>query len=95
MGTVPLSEIVRQLKTFSARRINQKRGTQGQCVWQRNYWKHIIRNENEMDRIRNYVINNPVHWNSDKLHPHWNEKSSASMEICEPSSGYSLESWMV
>jgi hypothetical protein len=33
---VSLSEIVRQLKTFSARRINTLRGTPGTPVWQRN-----------------------------------------------------------
>jgi putative transposase len=42
--TKPLSEIVRQLKTFSARRVNQLRKTPGNPVWQRNYYEHVIRN---------------------------------------------------
>lgn len=36
-------------------------------IWQRNYWEHIIRNENEYNRISNYIINNPQKWDDDKL----------------------------
>ena len=28
-------------------------------IWQRNYWEHIIRNENDYHRISQYIINNP------------------------------------
>ncbi len=35
-------------------------------VWQRNYYEHIIRNEQELDRIRKYIINNPLKWELDK-----------------------------
>ncbi len=37
-------------------------------VWQRNYWEHIIRNENELDKIRTYISNNPLKWQDDKLY---------------------------
>lgn len=36
-------------------------------VWQRNYYEHIIRNEDELNRIREYIINNPRNWKTDKL----------------------------
>lgn len=36
-------------------------------VWQRNYWEHIIRNENEYNRIAEYIINNPQNWGNDTL----------------------------
>lgn len=36
-------------------------------LWQRNYWDHIVRNESEMDRIREYILNNPAQWELDKL----------------------------
>jgi REP element-mobilizing transposase RayT len=55
----PLPEIIRQLKTFSAIRINKARKTAGQRVWQRNYYERIIRNNDELNRIRAYIINNP------------------------------------
>ena len=35
--------------------------------WQRNYYEHIIRNENGYHTISNYIINNPSKWNSDKF----------------------------
>jgi len=66
--THALPEIVRQLKTFSARRINEKRGTPGVPVWQRNYWEHIIRNEKSHNDIAAYIVNNPAKWEMDKLY---------------------------
>ncbi len=47
-----LPEIVRALKTFSARRINNLRHTPGAPVWQRNYYEHVIRNDGELLRVR-------------------------------------------
>jgi len=35
-------------------------------VWQRNYYEHIIRNETEWQRIRQYIANNPIHWINDE-----------------------------
>jgi putative transposase len=55
-----LPEIIRQLKTFSARRINELRNTQGVSVWQRDYYERIIRKNGEIDHIRQYIQNNPV-----------------------------------
>jgi putative transposase len=55
----PLSEIVRQFKTFSAKRINELRGTTGIPVWQRNYYEHVIRDNESLDLIRAYIRNNP------------------------------------
>ncbi|MDZ4159685.1 MAG: transposase [Anaerolineaceae bacterium] len=65
----PLSEIVRQLKTFSARRINEQRGTHGIPVWQRNYYEHIIRDDAEHQSICDYIANNPAQWLQDHENP--------------------------
>ena len=35
-------------------------------VWQRNYYEHIIRNEVELNRIRQYIIDNPKKWKTDE-----------------------------
>ncbi len=35
-------------------------------LWQRNYYEHIIRNEVELNRIREYIINNLVNWETDE-----------------------------
>jgi putative transposase len=36
-------------------------------LWQRNYYDHIIRNENEQIEIRKYIINNPLSWELDQF----------------------------
>ena len=36
-------------------------------IWQRNYYEHIIRNENAYNRITQYIINNPKNWKKDKF----------------------------
>ncbi|MBE9226591.1 transposase [Phormidium sp. LEGE 05292] len=64
-----LPEILRGFKTFSARRINQMRRNCGVPVWQRNYYEHIIRNDESLQHIRQYIINNPLTWELDQLHP--------------------------
>ena len=37
--------------------------------WQRNYYEHIIRNDNELNEIREYIRNNPLSWDLDKENP--------------------------
>ncbi|KRT65801.1 MAG: hypothetical protein XU11_C0019G0022 [Candidatus Dadabacteria bacterium CSP1-2] len=37
--------------------------------WQRNYYEHIIRNEDELNKIREYIQNNPLKWNLDRENP--------------------------
>jgi putative transposase len=64
-----LPEIVRAFKSFSARRINKLRHTEGIPVWQRNYYEHIIRDERETDRITQYIDSNPLRWADDDENP--------------------------
>jgi len=37
--------------------------------WQRNYYEHIIRNEKELNQIRQYIIDNPLNWEADEENP--------------------------
>jgi REP element-mobilizing transposase RayT len=64
-----LPEIVRAFKSFSARRINQILNNKGASLWQRNYYERIIRNTTEWERIRLYIQNNPMQWDSDRDNP--------------------------
>jgi len=61
-------------------------------LWQRNYWEHIIRNESELNRIRDYVNNNPTEWESDRL---YGRPTGRINEIRETATKYGLEDWMV
>lgn len=38
-------------------------------VWQRNYYEHIIRNEQELSKIREYIELNPSMWDRDRNNP--------------------------
>jgi putative transposase len=40
-----------------------------QPVWQRNYYKHVIRNEAAYARILAYIRTNPLRWTDDQLYP--------------------------
>ena len=37
-------------------------------LWQRNYYEHIIRNQQGYEEIAAYIIENPINWRSDKLY---------------------------
>jgi putative transposase len=64
-----LSKWIGRFKMISAKRINQLRGTPGVPVWQRNYYEHIVRDEDDMGRIREYIAHNPARWAHDTEHP--------------------------
>ena len=64
-----LGAVVGNYKSVTTRRINRSRGMPGTPFWQRNYWEHIIRNEQSLNRIREYIENNPARWAEDQLHP--------------------------
>lgn len=38
-------------------------------IWQRNYYEHIIRSEDSLEKIRNYIVTNPKNWDEDELNP--------------------------
>ena len=42
-------------------------------LWQRNYYEHIIRNEESLNRIRQYILNNPSRWAMDRENPNASE----------------------
>ena len=62
----PSRTIVRGLKSVSTKKINLLRNTPQQPIWQRNYYEHIVRNDKDLNNIREYIINNPMQWHVDK-----------------------------
>ena len=64
-----IGAIVRGFKSAVTKRINAIRGTPGLPVWQRNYYEHVIRNDDELDRIRQYIVDNSVQWAMDRENP--------------------------
>ncbi len=37
--------------------------------WQRNYYERVVRNQKELNRIWQYIANNPLQWESDNENP--------------------------
>ena len=64
-----LGSFIAGFKSAAAKRINAMRGTPGISLWQRNYYEHVIRNEDELNGIRTYISENPVKWELDENHP--------------------------
>ena len=65
-----IGEIVRAFKARCTHAINKSQSAQGISIWQRNYYEHIIRNENDLTAIREYITNNPLQWDLDTNNPH-------------------------
>jgi len=63
-----IGAIMAGYKSAVTKRINEMRHTPGMALWQRNYWEHVIRDESEMDSLRQYIQNNPAQWEFDKLY---------------------------
>lgn len=61
-----LSQIIGYFKMNSTKQIRQLKNYQYFPVWQRNYYEHIIRNELELNKIREYIISNPLMWERDR-----------------------------
>ena len=64
-----LGAMIAGFKSAATTRINEQRGTPGAPVWQRNYYEHIVRDEDDLNRIRQYIRENPAHWASDRENP--------------------------
>ncbi len=64
-----LGAFIAGFKSACTKRINEHRARPGTPVWQRNYYEHVIRNEEDLNAIREYVIHNPARWAEDAEHP--------------------------
>ena len=38
-------------------------------AWQPRFYDHIIRDQNSLDHIRAYIVDNPRNWDEDEEHP--------------------------
>ena len=64
-----LGSIMRAFKSISAIEINRILDRQGYALWQRNYYERVIRDEKELDGIREYILHNPMKWADDENNP--------------------------
>jgi REP element-mobilizing transposase RayT len=64
---VPLGEVLRTFKALSARSVRTR--PMPQFGWQRNYYEHVVRDEADLARIRQYIQDNPIRWDLDHENP--------------------------
>jgi REP element-mobilizing transposase RayT len=64
-----ISVIVRVFKSLSAHRLGLRRTGKGALLWQRGFYDHVIRDDADLARIREYVDTNPARWSSDEENP--------------------------
>ena len=64
-----MGSIVAGFKSAATKRINEFRSTPGTPVWQRNYYEHVLRSEPDLDRVRQYIVDNPAKWAEDPENP--------------------------
>lgn len=68
--TKSLWNIIKLFKWHTTRKINLL-WKEPYFAWQKNYYDRIIRNENELDRIRKYIYENPLKWELEKDNELW------------------------
>ncbi len=61
--------VVGSFKPASAREINRRRRQWGVPIWQRGYYDHVIRDEADLLRVREYMDSNPARWADDPENP--------------------------
>jgi putative transposase len=64
-----LSKIVGRFKMVAAKEITIIQKTPGKPVWQRNYYEHSIRDDKDLENIREYIRHNPMKWPTDEENP--------------------------
>jgi REP element-mobilizing transposase RayT len=68
-----LGDIMKWFKTVTTVRYSRGVGELGwprydRHLWHRNYYDHIIRDDRDLDRIRDYIDSNPSSWNTDRFY---------------------------
>lgn len=71
-GSTPtVGEYIKRLKTLTTHIYiqnvkNNNWSPFDKHLWQRGYYEHIIRGEEELNKIRQYIVDNPQSWSKDK-----------------------------
>jgi putative transposase len=64
-----LGAILRGFKAATTKHFRERRQHLQAAIWQRNYYEHVVRNDEELTRIREYIVNNPAQWELDRENP--------------------------
>jgi len=64
-----LSSVIRSYKAAVTKHYTELYIARSEPVWQRGYYEHVIRKVESLDKIRQYIANNPANWAIDKENP--------------------------
>jgi putative transposase len=64
-----LSTIIGGFKSGVANRLNRLANSLYARLWQRSFFDHVIRNDESLARIREYIVTNPLGWELDRENP--------------------------
>ncbi len=64
-----LGSLITGFKSSVTKRVNILRRTPGAPLWQRGFYEHVIRDTDNMNLIREYIITNPARWALDLENP--------------------------
>jgi REP element-mobilizing transposase RayT len=67
-GKSALGAVIAGYKAAVTRDINGLSGVGQVAIWQRNYYEHVIRNDEDLRRIREYIVNDPARWSDDRYY---------------------------
>ena len=72
--TLSLPDVVHRFKTLTTKRYADGVKQLGwipfdRRLWQRNYYEHVIRDDVSLNRIRQYILDNPARWEFDRENP--------------------------
>ncbi len=82
-----IPKVVGYFKMNAAKQINIMRNTPGIPFWQKNYYEHIIRNVDKLNKIREYIHHNPLKWHLDRENPERTDNDLLEDEIFGDTNG--------
>jgi REP element-mobilizing transposase RayT len=68
-GGPALPQLISRFKSFSTRIVRALPGESDTRLWQRGYHEHVIRHDQGLSGIREYIANNPPKWHLDRENP--------------------------
>ncbi len=68
-GCRTVGAVVGSFKSAASKRARQQGILDDASLWQRNYYEHVIRNEDSLNRIREYIMDSPLRWKLDRENP--------------------------
>jgi REP element-mobilizing transposase RayT len=67
--TIAMGDVVGAFKSIATIAVNRSEGRTGRRLLHENFFEHIIRSVDELDKIRDYIRQNPLRWHEDPENP--------------------------